>query len=151
LVFGSFAVWIGVTLVANGLEGAAVLDTLGGRGGDPSAVRALKEGTLLIYNGSIAFVITGLFLGSAGYATLATGVLPRWTGWLAYVGMALCALSSPAMYGAPVDWTHVYNTGGWGPTLMANFPPALWFIAASVSLLRKQSARPMLAENGQRS
>jgi hypothetical protein len=67
---------MGVTLVANGLEGAAVLDTLGGRG-NPSAVRALKEGTLLIYNGSIAFAITGLFLGAAGYPTFATGVLPR--------------------------------------------------------------------------
>jgi hypothetical protein len=69
--------------VANGLEGGAALDTLGGTA-DPSAIRALTEGYLLIYNGSIAFVITGLFMGAAGYATFATRVLPRWTGWLAY-------------------------------------------------------------------
>ena len=154
LIFGSFAVWIGVTLVANGLEGAAVLDTLRGSG-DPSAVRALKEGTLLIYNGAIAFAITGLFLGAAGYATFATDVLPRWTGWLAYLATALCALSVPAMYGGPVDWTGSYNTGGWGPALMANFPPAIWFIAASVALLRQQQprsglprARPTPSDNG---
>jgi hypothetical protein len=135
LVFGSMAVWIGVTLVANSLEGAAVLDTLGGRA-DASAIRALWEATLLIYNGSIAFGITGLFLGAAGYATFATRVLPRWTGWLACVGAALCALCVPAMYAGPVDYTGFYNAGGWGPVVIANFPPALWFIAASVALLR---------------
>ncbi len=140
LVFGSFAVWMGVTLVANGLEGGAVLDTLGG-GGDPSAVRALKMGTLLVYNGSIAFAITGLFLGTAGYATFVSGVLPRWTGWLAYAGAALCALSVPAMYGGPVSYAGFYNTGGWWPVVIANVPPALWFIAASVALLRPQPGR----------
>jgi hypothetical protein len=77
------SVWLGVTLVADGLEGGAVLDTLRG-GADPSVVRALVQGTILIYNGSIAFAITGLFLGAAGWATFDSGVLPRWTGWIAF-------------------------------------------------------------------
>jgi hypothetical protein len=141
LVFGAMAVWVGVTLVANGLEGAAALDTLGGRA-DPSAVRALLEGTLLIYNGSIAFAMTGLFLGSAGYATFVTGVLPRWTGWVAYVGAALCGLSLPAMYGGPVDFTRFYNAGGWGPVIIANLPPAVWFVIASISMIRKGDEGP---------
>lgn len=135
LVFGAAVVWLAVTLVANGLEGGTVLDTLGGNA-DPSVVRALIEGYLLIYNGSIAFAITGLFLGAAGYATFATGVLPRWTGWVAYVGTALCVISVPAMYGGPVDVTGFYNAGGWGPIIIANFPPAIWFVVASVSLIR---------------
>ncbi len=139
LVFGAMAVWVGVTLVANGLEGAAALDTLGGDA-DPSAVRALSEATLLIYNGSIAFAITGLFLGAAGYATFATGVLPRWTGWLAYLGTVLCAASIPAIYGGPVDVTGFYNPGGWGPIIVANFPPAVWFVAASITMLRHVGA-----------
>jgi hypothetical protein len=139
LVFGAMAVWVGVTLVANGLEGAAALDTLGSKA-DPSAVRALTEGYLLIYNGSIAFAITGLFLGAAGYATFATGVLPRWTGWIAYIGTALCAASVPAMYGGPVNFSGFYNAGGWGPVVIANFPPAVWFVAASVSMLRRREA-----------
>ncbi len=133
------AVWIGVTLVANGLEGAATLDTLSGRA-DPSAVRALIEGTLLIYNGPIAFVVTGFFLATAGYATFATGVLPRWTGWVAYVGAALCAACVPAIFGGPVDSTGFYNAGGWGPIVIANFPPAIWFVIASLALLRKREA-----------
>lgn len=139
LLFGAMAVWVGVTLVANGLEGAAALDTLGGKA-DPSAVRALTEGTLLIYNSSIAFAMTGFFLAVAGYATFATGVLPRWTGWVAYVGVALCAASVPAMFGGPVDATGFYNAAGWGPAIMANFPPAIWFVVASVALLRKREA-----------
>jgi hypothetical protein len=139
LVFGAMAVWIGVSLVANGLEGAAGLDTLGGKA-DPSAVRALTEGTLLIYNSSIAFAITGFFLGVAGYATFATGVLPRWTGWVAYIGVVLCAVCVPAIYGGPVDSTRFYNAGGWGPAIIANFPPAIWFVVASIALLRKREA-----------
>jgi hypothetical protein len=139
LVFGATAVWLGVSLVANGLEGGAALDTLGGNA-DPSAVRALTMGYILIYNSSIAFAITGLFLGAAGYATFATGILPRWTGWIAYVGVALCALSIPSMYGGPVDSTRFYNAGGWGPAIIANFPPAIWFVVASISMLRKGKA-----------
>jgi hypothetical protein len=137
LVFGALIVWVAVTLVANGLEGAAAIDTLGGKA-DPSAVRGLIEGTLLIYNGAIAFVITGLFLGAAGYATFATGVLPRWTGWVAYAGAALCALFVPTMYGGPVDYSKFYNVGGFGPALIANFPPAIWFLVASLSMIRKR-------------
>ena len=53
LLFGAALVWIAVTLVADGLEGGAVLDTLGGTA-DPSVVRALIQGTILIYNGSTA-------------------------------------------------------------------------------------------------
>lgn len=136
LVVGAAMVWIGVTLVADGLEGGAVLDTLKGNA-DASAVRALIDGTLLIYNGSTAFVLTGLFVGASGYATFATGVLPRWTGWLAYVAAALCAVSVPAMYAGPVDYSGFYNAGGWGPAIIANFPPLIWFLVVGIVMVRK--------------
>jgi len=139
--FGAWVVWIAVSLVANGLEGGSALDTLSGNA-DPSAIRALTEGTLLIYNGSIAFAMTALFLGAAGYATFGTSVLPRWTGWLAYSGVALCLGSIPAIFGGPVDSTEFYNAGGWGPAIMANFPPAIWFVAVSLSMLLKREERP---------
>ena len=42
--------------------------------------------------------MTGMFLATAGYATFATGVLPKWTGLVAYVGAALCVACVPAMY-----------------------------------------------------
>lgn len=141
LVFGAAAVWIGVTLVADGLEGGAALDAVSGAA-DASSVRALLEGTLLIYNGSIAFAITGLFLGAAGYATFASGVLPRWTGWLAYVATGLCVVCVPAMYAGPVS-QGFYNAGGWGPAIIANFPPLIWFLVVGVIMLRRKE--PVLA------
>jgi hypothetical protein len=137
LSLAAMVVWLGVTLVANGLEGGAVLDTLGGSA-DPSVVRALTMGYLLIYNGSIAFVMTALYLVAVGYATFATWILPRWTGWLAYAGAALCVVSIPAMYARPAGPERFYNAGGWGPAIIASFPPLLWFLVVSISLLRKR-------------
>lgn len=139
LVFGSAAVWMGVTLVADGLEGGATLDTLGGNA-DPSAVRALIAGTLLIYNGSTAFVMTALFVGAAGYATFITGILPRWTGWLAYVAAALCVLSVSVIYSGPLDYTGFWNPGGWGPAVVANFPPLMWFLVVGIVMVRRRGS-----------
>ena len=120
LAFGAGLLWMAVTLVADSLMGGAALDTLGGKA-DPTAIRALVEGALLMLNGPMAFVTTGLFLGAAGYATWATGALPRWTAWLAYVGAALCAASVPAMYGGALDQTRFYNAMGWGPIIVGAF------------------------------
>ena len=136
LIVAAMTAWTCVTLVANGLEGGAALDTLGGAA-DPSVVRSLTMGYLLIYNGSVAFVVTGFFLAAAGYATFATRILPRWTGWLAYIGAVLCVVSIPAMFGGPVDPTGFYNAGGWGPAIIANFPPLIWFLSVGILLVRK--------------
>ncbi len=138
LLFGAAVVWLAVTLVADGLAGGAILDAISAQP-DPSAVRALILGTLLIYNSSTAFVMTALFLAVAGFATLGTRVLPAWTGWLAYAGAALCLACVPAMYGGPVDLAGRYNAGSFGPALVANFPPAIWFMAVSILMLRKQA------------
>ncbi len=139
LLFGATIVWLAVTLVADGLAGGAILDSISHHP-DPSAVRALILGTLLIYNSSTTFVMTGLFLAVAGFATIGTRVLPAWTAWLAYAGAALCLACVPAMYGGPVDVAGSYNAGSFGPALVANFPPAVWFIAVSVTLLHRREA-----------
>jgi hypothetical protein len=47
--------------------------------------RSLPE-RCVIYNGSIALAITGFFLAAAAWATFDSGVLPRWTGWIAVAG-----------------------------------------------------------------
>jgi hypothetical protein len=137
LAVAAMAVWVGVTLVGNGLEGGATLDAAGGAG-DPSVARALTMGYLLIYNGSIAFVMTALFLAAAAYATFATGILPRWTGWLACAATVLCLACIPAMYVGAVDSTRFYNAGGWGAAIIANLPPLLWFLAVGVLLIRRR-------------
>lgn len=137
LIVMAISVWVGVTLVANGLEGGIALDTLNGNG-DPSVARSLSMGYLLIYNGSIAFVMTAFFLAIAGYATFTTKILPRWTGWLAYTATVLCVISIPAMYAGPVDPSGFYNAGGWGAAIIANFPPLLWFLVVGVMLVRNR-------------
>jgi hypothetical protein len=137
LLFGAAVVWLAVTLVADGLAGGATLDSISSQP-DPSAVRALILGTLLIYNGSTAFVMTAMFLAVAGFATLGTRVLPAWTGWLAFVGAALCLACVPTMYGGPVDYAGLYNAGSFRPALVANFPPAIWFATVSIVMLRKR-------------
>ena len=126
-----------VSLVADGLEGGAVLDTVGGMT-DPTAVRALVEGTLLIYNGSVAFAVTGLFMASAGYSILATGAMHKWIGWLACVSAALCVVAIPSMFANVVDHNGFYNAAGWGPVIVANVPPLLWFFVVSISMIRKR-------------
>jgi hypothetical protein len=128
-------VWWAVSLVADGLEGAAVLNTIGGNP-DPTIVRALVEGTLLIYNGAIAFAVTALCMGAAGFAILETGALPRWIGMTALVGAGLCLLSLPAMYVQVVDTRHPYNAVGWIPTIVANIPPLIWMMGTAIAMLR---------------
>lgn len=139
LVFGAGLVWWAVTLVADSLEGAAALNTLGGMA-DPTAVRALVEGTLLIYNGSIAFAVTALFMVSAGYAILATGALPKWIGLVAYASTILCLAAIPSMYGTVVDSSGFYNVAGWGPSIAANLLPLIWIFSASISMIMKGKA-----------
>jgi hypothetical protein len=41
------------------------------------------------------------------------------------------------MFGGAVDIHGFYNTGGWGPVIIPNFPPAIWVLAASLALLRR--------------
>ncbi|MDQ0824423.1 hypothetical protein QFZ60_000596 [Arthrobacter sp. B2I5] len=148
LVVAAMAVWVGVTLVANGLEGGLALDAMA-PDPDPSVNRALTMGYMLIYNSSIAFAITGLFLGAAGWAAAATGVLPSWTRWVAYAGVLLCAAAVPSMYGGPLDPSGFYNAAGWGPVIIANLPPAVWFVLAAALLLR--SSAPVAASRRSRS
>ena len=136
LSFGAMVVWVGVTLVANGLEGGAALDARGGHG-DPSVARALTMGYLLIYNSSIAFVMTAFYMGTVAVATLATGILPRWTAWFAWVSVFLCVLAIPTMFVGPADPAGFYNAGGWGAALIANVQPLLWFLAVGVTLVRR--------------
>jgi hypothetical protein len=141
LLFGTAVVWLGVTLVADGLAGGAILDSIS-KEPDPSVVRGLILGTLLIYNSSTAFMMTALFLAVASFATLGTRILPAWTAWLAFIGAALCLAFVPAMYSGPVDFNKFYNVGGFGPALIANFPPAIWFASVSILLLRRQANGP---------
>ncbi len=136
LCFGAGIVWWTVSLVADGLEGGAILLTLDGST-DPKLVKALVYGTLLIYNGSIAFAVTGFFMGSTGFAILATNILPKWIGWLSWISFFLCIIAIPAMYSDIVDTNGFYNAAGWGPVIVADIPPLIWVFAVSIGMINK--------------
>lgn len=44
------------------------------------------------------------------------------------------------MYVGAVNNSGFYNAGGWGPAIIANFPPAIWFLVASILMIRKREA-----------
>jgi hypothetical protein len=41
------------------------------------------------------------------------------------------------MYASPVDYSGFYNAGGWGPAIIANFPPLIWFLVVGIGMVRK--------------
>jgi len=104
---------------------------------NPISVKTLVYGTLLIYNGTIAFAVTGFYMASIGFAILFTRVLPKWIGWLSWFSFFTCILAMPAMYFGRANTYGFYNVAGWGPTVIANIPPLVWILAVSITMIRK--------------
>ena len=52
----------------------------------------------------------------------------------------MCLISVPAMFSGVVDATGFYNAGGWGPAIVAKFPPLMWFLVVGVVLIRRARA-----------
>lgn len=150
LFFGVVAVYVTLTLVADSLQGATVVDVLTPPG-DPTVIRAMFESMLLMY-GSVALFLMAVFMALAGYATLATGALPRWSGWFAYACALACFAFVPSMFVKHVDLLGFYNPAGLGPEAFASgFPLAAWMIATGVLMLRvrePESKQPRLPSEG---
>jgi len=140
LSFGAGIVWWSVSLVADGLEGAAVLLSME-KIINPDSVKTLVYGTLLIYNGSIAFAVTGLYMATIGYAIFVTNVLPKWIGWISWFSFITCILAIPAMFNGRANTYGFYNVAGWGPTLVANIPPLIWMFAVSIKMIQISKTR----------
>jgi hypothetical protein len=130
LVFGAGLVVITLELAGDALQGGAALDT--SVKADPTVVRSLMEGSFVFY-GAIGLIMSALLLASAGYATLATGVLPRWTGWVAYAAAIVNLVAAPSIYGG-TDYTGFYTASGY-VTFIAQGAMVIWFLIASVSML----------------
>jgi hypothetical protein len=133
LVFGVGVVVIAIELVGDGLQAGAALDTW--VKADPLAVRALNEGSFPMY-GAIGLILAALLLASAGYATLATGVLHKWTGWVAYVAAVTNLAAAPSVLGG-TNITGFYTASGYAP-FVGQAAMLIWFLVASVSMLVKR-------------
>jgi len=137
LVFGVGVLLVTIELVADGLEAGAALDTVAK--GEPTVVRGLMEASFPLY-GAIGMIMSALLLASAGYATLVTGVLRRWTGWFAYAGAAINLAIAPSILGG-TDPTAFWSASGY-VTFIPQVAMVVWFLVASISMLRLRKAGP---------
>ena len=138
LVFGVGVIVIAVELVGDGLQAGAALDTW--VKADPSAVRALNEGSFPMY-GAVGLILAALLLASAGYATVATGVLRKWTGWVAYGAAVVNLAAAPSVLGG-TDITGFYTASGYAP-FVGQAAMLIWFLVASVSMIgKREHTRP---------
>jgi hypothetical protein len=142
LVFGVGVLLVALELVADGLEAGAALDTVAN--GEPTVVRGLMEASFPLYGG-VGMIMSALLLASAGYGTLVTGVLPRWTGWFAHAAAAINLAVAPSILGG-TDPTAFWSASGY-VTFIPQVAMVLWFLVASISMLRKREER-VSASNG---
>ena len=133
LVFGAGLVMIALELVGDGLEAGAALDTA--VKADPTVIRALMEGSFPLY-GAIGLIVSALLLASAGYATLGTGVLHKWTGWFAYGGAVANLVAAPSILGG-TDAMGFYTATGW-VTFIGQAWVAIWLLCGSISMIVKR-------------
>lgn len=131
LVFGSGLVVIALELAGDALQGAAALDTF--VNGDFTIIRGLLEASFPLY-GAVGLTMSALFLASAGYATLATGALPKWVGWAAYAAAAANLAAAPSILFGP-GYTTFYSATGF-VTLIGQGLLVLWFLLASITILK---------------
>ena len=139
LVFAAGLVDATLGLVGFVLLGGAVLDTVNSKP-DPSVVSALGEASTLAFAG-IGLVTLALFLASAGYGTSSSGLLPRWTAWLAYVGALLSLVAVPAIY-AGSGPTAFYSADGY-VTFIGLLIYLIWLLSAGIYMMveRQEAAR----------
>lgn len=137
LVFGAGLLYVTLQLVGDALQGAGALDAA--VGSNPSVVRALFEGSVPLY-GSIGLIPGAFFLAFAGYAASATGVLPKWIGWVAYVGAAIMLADAPTIY---MGFSGLTSGAAAGVAAVAEFWSPVWAFIASISLIRRREvAKP---------
>jgi len=138
LVFGVGLVWVALTLVADLLQAATVVDarTLPG---DGIVIRAMLESTYLMY-GSGALFLIAVFIAAGGYAGVASRAFPRWSGWVAYSCALGCLVFVPSMFVGSPDFTRFYNAIGWGVIIAECLPLTVWMVVVGILMIRKGKA-----------
>lgn len=135
LAFAASIVFVAITLVGDAMDAGSALDAVG-QAADASVIRALTEGHIFIF-GSIGGVMIALITLCFAYVTLATKVVPAWTGHLAYVVAALNLLIIPTAFNGS-DATNFFSAGGLGVTLVSTFPFLVWVISIGIVTIQNQ-------------
>jgi len=139
LAYGAGLVFVAVTLVGDAMEAGSALDAVN-MTPDPSAIRALTEGHILMF-GATGCVLLALVSAASGYVTILSRALPRWTGWLA-VAVAIANLAwVPSIFGGTSD-AAFFSAGGVGVAVFATFPWLAWVIAVGIVTIRSRRTAP---------
>lgn len=138
LAFAASIVFVAITLVGDAMDAGSALDAVG-QTADASVIRALTEGHIFIF-GSIGGVMIALITSCFAFITLATKVVPAWTGHLAYVVAALNLAIIPTAFNGS-DATNFFSAGGLGVTLVSTFPFLIWVIAIGIVTIKDQRMR----------
>ncbi|MFI6645311.1 hypothetical protein [Streptomyces sp. NPDC050504] len=136
LVFGSGLAYVTVTLVAASIEAGTVLEHPDGTM-DPTVDGTLAHANMLLH-GSVARLLTAVLLMAAGYAILRSGVLPRWTGRLAYAVSVVNLIFVPSLFFG-TDAADFYSAVGWGNTAMTAALVVYWALAVGIVVMRRPS------------
>jgi hypothetical protein len=134
IVYGAGLTYVAATLVATSLEVGAILGTPDGTL-DPTIDGPLAHGSILLH-GSIARILTAVFLGAAGYAIRRTRSLPGWAGRTAH-GIALFNLAFVPSLCWGTDPAQFYSAIGWGNTAFAAVFLPYWMLAVGIAMIRQ--------------
>ncbi|MFC5500992.1 hypothetical protein ACFPJ4_01925 [Lysinimonas soli] len=127
--FGAGLVFVAVTLVGDAMEAGSALDVVN-LAPDASAIRALTEGHAVMF-GATGCVLLAVVSASSGYVVLASRVLPRWSGVVAWVVAGLQVFGLATIFGGTSDrdW---FSSGGVGVTATATFPWVAWVVVVGI-------------------
>jgi hypothetical protein len=134
----SFAV---LALVHFGLYAAAIADTT--VKGDAAAVKALFLSGAVI-GGTIQWLAAALLMVSVSYLILQTGILPRWSAWVGYVGAALNLIASLGVFGGG-DTNGFFTATGLVGFVFGVLPFVVWVASVSTGMLDAPQARRIRA------
>ena len=137
-VFGVGLVYVALTLVADLLQAATVVDARTVPA-DGVVIRAMTESIYLMY-GSAALFLMAVFIAVGGYAGVASRTLPRWSSWVAYLCALGCLVFVPSMFVGSPDFTRFYNPIGWGPIIAECLPLTVWMIMVGILMILKRKA-----------
>ncbi|HYV32479.1 MAG TPA: hypothetical protein VEO53_15415 [Candidatus Binatia bacterium] len=127
LFFGAGLVTAAILIVGSAAEATAVF--VSGSGTDPTIVRAVWAGAWMAL--TFLYLPAAIAFGTAAYAVLRAGILPRWVGWLSATAAALDAVAALTIFGG------TGNNGPIGllPIIVGATPVVVWFVAVSIVLL----------------
>lgn len=135
LAFAASIVFVAITLVGDSLDAGSAIDAVG-HAADASVIRALTEGHIFLF-GTIGGVMIAVITTCFAYITLATKVVPPWTGHLAYTVAILNLAIVPTAFGG-TDATNFFSAGGLAVTLLSTFPFLVWVISIGIVTIRDQ-------------